>query len=167
MRYIGNTDGAASGKRPGTEVFVELMVKHFGFSNLGTWAVRNMRSSDPNAKPRLSVHATARACDLGFKWDDAAVRSKVAQVIDWLVANYEALGIQEVHDYSGVSKKGTEEWGRGWRCDRGGGKPGWKDWTPTDNGGTPKSRWIHVELDPSVALTRNAMKKAWQAVPKP
>lgn len=162
MKYIGNTDGAAEGKRPGTEVFVELMTKNFPFTNLGTWAVRNMRGSD-----RLSVHATGRACDLGYDWNNAQTRARVAQVIQWLTDNYEALGIQEVHDYSGISKKGTEEWGRGWRCDRGGGKPGWKDWTATDNGGTPKGRWIHVELDPSVALTRDAMIKAWKGVTKP
>lgn len=164
MKYTGTTDGAAAGQKPGTEVFVDLMCKNFGFRNLGTWAVRNMRGSD-----RLSVHATARACDLGYDWNDAAVRAKVAKVIDWLVANHEALGIEEVHDYSGVSKKGSEEWGRGFRCERRefGGKPGWKEWTATDNGGTPKGRWIHCELAPSVAGDRQAMTKAWASVPKP
>lgn len=164
MKYIGNTDGAADGKRPGTEVFVELMTKNFPLSNLGTWAVRNMVGANP---PRLSVHATGRAADLGYKWDDPAVRARIAEVIQWLTDNYEALGIQEVHDYSGISKKGTEEWGRGWRCDRGGGKPGWKDWSATDNGGSKSGRWIHCELDPSVALTRDAMIKAWRGVTKP
>ena len=61
MNYTGTTDGAATGKRAGTEKFVEIITKK-GFTNLGTWAVRNMRGSD-----RLSVHATGRAADIGYK----------------------------------------------------------------------------------------------------
>lgn len=166
MKYTGTTDGAAEGKRPGTEAFVELMIKNFGFTNLGTWGVRNMKGVEP---PRLSVHATGRASDLGYKWDDPAVRAKVATVIQWLVDNHEALGVEEVHDYSGVSKKGSETWGRGFRCERKelGGKAGWREWSATDNGGSAQGRWIHVELCPDHAATRDAMLKAWRGVTKP
>lgn len=163
MKYTGTTDGAAAGKRAGTEKFVELMTKRFGFSNLGTWAVRNMKGMEP---PRLSVHATARACDLGYKWDDPAVRARVAQVIEWLVKNSEVLGIEEVHDYSGVSKKGSETWGRGWRCERKelGGKAGWKEWTATDNGGSAGGRWIHCELAPAWADDDRKVVAAWKSL---
>ena len=85
MNYTGTTDGAALGKRPGTEKFVDI-IKKKGFTNLGTWAVRNMRGSD-----RLSVHATARAADIGYK-----DKTTAAMWANWLVANYKVLGIEEV-----------------------------------------------------------------------
>jgi hypothetical protein len=84
MIYTGTSDGAAAGKRAGTEKFVKI-IKKKGFTNLGTWAVRNMRGSD-----RLSVHATGRAADIGYK--DKATAALWA---NWLVANYEVLGIEE------------------------------------------------------------------------
>ena len=155
MIYTGNTDGAAVGKRAGTEKFVDI-IKKKGFTNLGTWAVRNMRGSD-----RLSVHATGRAADLG--WKDPATAALWA---NWLVANHEALGIEEVHDYAGTTKKGTEICGRGWRCNRVG-KPGWKDWTETANGGTPGGHWLHVELSPAMADNPHAVVEAWKNVTKP
>lgn len=155
MNYTGTTDGAAKGERPGTEKLVELMLRR-DFTNLGTWAVRNMRGTD-----RLSVHATGRAADLGFK--DPTIAAKYAL---WLVANYKLLGIEEVHDYSGTTKKGTETWGRGWRCNRNG-KPGWKDWTPTENGGSGGGKWLHVELTPAMADNPDAFLEAWKSVPRP
>jgi hypothetical protein len=127
-----------------------------GFTNLGTWAVRNMRGSD-----RLSVHATGRAADIGYK--DKATAALWA---NWLVANYEVLGIEEVHDYAGTTKPGTEKWGRGWRCNRNG-KPGWKDWTETANGGSGGGKWLHVELTPAMADSPKAFVKAWKSIPKP
>lgn len=54
-----------------------------------------MRGSD-----RLSVHATGRAADIGYK--DKATAALWA---NWLVANYQTLGIEEVHDYAGTTKK--------------------------------------------------------------
>lgn len=153
MPYTGNSD-PSDGPRPGTIKFAEIMVNR-GFRNLGIWANRPMRGST-----RLSVHATGRAVDLGYDPKKAAL---VGQYCLWLEANHLALGIEEIHDYSGTSKAGTEKWGRGFRCNRNG-SPGWKDWTETDNGGTPGGKWIHVELAPSMADDPKAFVKAWKAI---
>jgi len=153
MPYTGNSD-PADGPRPGTVKFAEIMVNR-GFKNLGIWANRPMRGST-----RLSVHATGRAVDLGYDPKKAAT---VGAYCLWLEANHVALGIEEIHDYSGTSKAGTEKWGRGFRCNRSG-KPGWKDWTETDNGGTPGGKWIHVELAPAMADDPKAFVKAWKAI---
>ena len=155
MIYTGTTDGAAAGKRAGTEKFVDI-IKKKGFTNLGTWAVRNMRGSD-----RLSVHATARAADIGYK--DKATAALWA---NWLVANYETLGIEELHDYAGVTKNGSTKWGRGWRCNRDG-KPGWKEWTQSNNGGTPGGLWLHVELTPEMADNPHLLVERWKSLTKP
>jgi hypothetical protein len=155
MKYTGTSDGAALGKRPGTEKFVDI-IKKKGFTNLGTWAVRNMRGSD-----RLSVHATGRAADIGYK-----DKATAAMWANWLVANYKTLGVEEVHDYAGTTKKGCEKWGRGWRCNRDG-KPGWKDWTETANGGSGGGLWLHVELTPAMADDPQAFVKAWKSVTPP
>lgn len=155
MPYTGNTD-PSTGPRPGATKFVEIMVNR-GFRNLGIWANRPMRGTNP---PRLSVHATGRAVDLGYDPKKAAT---VGAYCLWLEANHEALGIEEIHDYSGTSKAGTEKWGRGFRCNRNG-KPGWKDWTETDNGGTPGGKWIHIELSPAMADNPKEFVKAWKAI---
>lgn len=154
MPYTGNTD-PSDGPRPGTIKLAEIMGNRWKFRNLGIWANRPMRGST-----RLSVHATGRAVDLGFDPKQAALVGKVCL---WLEANHVALGIEEIHDYSGTSKAGTEKWGRGFRCNRNG-SPGWKDWTPTDNGGTPGGKWIHVELAPSMADDPKTLVKAWKTV---
>lgn len=151
MPYTGNSD-PSTGPRPGTTKFAEIMVNR-GFRNLGIWANRPMRGST-----RLSVHATGRAVDLGYDPKKAAT---VGAYCLWLEANHVALGIEEIHDYSGTSKAGTEKWGRGFRCNRNG-KPGWKDWTETDNGGTPGGKWIHVELSPAMADDPKLFVKAWK-----
>lgn len=153
LPYTGNSD-PSDGPRPGTTKFAEIMVNR-GFRNLGIWANRPMRGST-----RLSVHATGRAVDLGYDPKKAAL---VGAYCLWLEANHEALGIEEIHDYSGTSKAGTEKWGRGFRCNRSG-KPGWKDWTETDNGGTPGGKWIHVELSPAMADNPKEFVKAWKAI---
>ena len=157
MPYTGNSD-PADGPRPGTIKFGEIMASRWKFTNLGIWANRPMRGST-----RLSVHATGRAIDLGYDPKRAAL---IGQICLWLEANHVALGIEEIHDYSGTSKAGTEKWGRGFRCNRNG-VPGWKDWTETDNGGTPGGKWIHIELGPSphgFADDPKLLVKAWKEI---
>jgi hypothetical protein len=158
MPYTGNSD-PSDGPRPGTLKFAGIMVNR-GFTNLGIWAHRPMRQSDPKAAPRLSVHATGRAVDLGY---DPKKATTVGGYCLWLAENHVALGIEEVHDYAGTSKAGAEKWGRGFRCNRNG-APGWKEWTETDNGGTPGGKWIHVELAPAMADDPKAFVKAWKTL---
>jgi hypothetical protein len=94
MPYTGNSD-PSEGPRPGTTKFAEIMASRWKFQSLGIWANRPMRSTDPNAKPRLSVHATGRAVDLGFDPKRAAL---IGDICLWLEANHVALGIEEIHD---------------------------------------------------------------------
>lgn len=149
-KYTG-WDGDAASKRAGTEKLVELLTKTYGFTNLGTWGVRTMRGSN-----RPSVHGTGRAADLGWKTAGSA-----AQVALWLVDNFPYL--EELHDYAGTTKKGTETWGRGYRIGR-----GWKDYTASDNAGTPgpSSRWFHLEVSPAVADDPHAIVKHWKTLTK-
>lgn len=144
-------DGDAAGKRAGTEKLVQLLVQRYGFRNLGTWGVRPMRGSS-----RPSVHGTGRAADLG--WANSA---NAAQVALWLVDNFPYL--EELHDYAGTTKKGCETWGRGYRIGR-----GWKQYTATDNAGTPgpSSRWYHIEVSPAVADDPQAIVKHWKTLTK-
>ena len=163
-------DKVASAKIPATERLVDLCGKRWGFGNLGTLVVRVMRSApadiqklpptDPKCKPYMSVHASGRAADIDFKGDKA----KAVQAMNWFVQYADQLGIEEVHDYSGLTKPGTSQWGRGWRCDR----AAWKDWTATDNGGTPGAGWIHVEISPAMAAkSADEYEAIWRSLPKP
>ena len=157
--YTGTTDGVADSKRPGTERLVELCVRRWKFRNLGTWVVRDIRGK----AGQLSVHATARACDISYGTNKAAA----IEAMNWFVKYHVELGIEEVHDYSGITKKGCEKYGRGWRCNRSG-KPGWKDYTEQDNAGSFKATWIHLELTPHHAdLDGDAYEAVWRSVPKP
>lgn len=154
-KYTGTSDGVAKEKRPGTERFVYLCNRRWQFKNLGTWVVRDIKG-----KPgTLSVHATARALDTSYGTDKAAGK----EAILWFVEHAATLGLEEVHDYSGITKKGCETWGRGWRIGR-----GWKDWTADDNGGSQKATWIHVELAPRFAdMSAGDYEAVWRSIPKP
>lgn len=164
MPYTGNTD-PSTGPRPGIVKLIEILGNRYKMVSLGVWANRPMRGSNP---PRLSVHATGRAGDIGYKKEQADLIGKVAL---WLAEHHETLGIEEIHDYNGVSKAGTGMWGRGFRCSRKelGGKPGWKDWTATDNGGTPgmgtmASCWLHIELSPHMSDNPKDLVKAFKSI---
>lgn len=156
--YTGRADVPAAGKRKGTEKLVGLLCKHFGFRNLGTFGIRPVRGGS-----LPSVHGSGRAADLG--WVNAQAAAQVAQ---WLVDNADILQLEELHDYAGTTKPGTETWGRGWRCDRGG-HPGWKDYTATENAGTPgpSSRWYHIEIAGPMADNPRLVVKTWKTLTKP
>jgi hypothetical protein len=155
--YTGTKDGAAKGKRPGTEKLVELCKKRWGFSNLGTWVVRDMRG-----KPgQLSVHATGRAADIGYGTGKDA-RNKGIEAFNWFLANAAALGIEEIHDYA------FSKYGRGFRssrADKNGGVIVYKDLA--SSAGTPGGTWLHVELSPEMADDAAKFEAAWRALPKP
>jgi hypothetical protein len=155
--YTGTKDGAAKGKRAGTEKLVELCKKRWGFSNLGTWVVRDMRG-----KPgQLSVHATGRAADIGYGTGKDA-RAKAIEAFNWFLQNAAALGIEEIHDYA------FSKFGRGYRCsraDKDGGVIVYKDLA--SSAGTPGGTWLHVELSPEMADDPAKFEAAWRALPKP
>ena len=167
-KYTGNTDGVSRvGARPGIKKFVQLAQKR-GFTNLGTFSNRQM--NNPKAKKNnpkfLSVHATGRACDIGYKDRDRAL-----EMWNFLVANSRALGIEEIHDYSyrwpNQDPADKTAWGAGYRCSRGEGLAGVKIYTASDNAGTPNGRWLHVELSPEMADNPRKFTAAWKACNPP
>jgi hypothetical protein len=81
-----------------------------------------------------------------------------AQAVAWFTRPdvVKALGIQEVHVYD------AGEWGKGWRIGR-----GWKQWTATDNGGSKNGKWLHIEIDNSLADNASEMERVWRSLPKP
>lgn len=161
--YTGNSDAPASGKKEGLEKFVDLCQFFWKFSNLGTYSNRLMRSApagitpaSPDYKKWVSVHATGRACDLG--WAD---RQKALDFIGFLENNADALEIEEIHDYYYTGPSG--QWGRGWRCNRNG-VAGWKIYDANDNAGTPGGKWVHVEISPRMANDPNLVGETFKQV---
>jgi len=140
-KYTGY-DATASGKRAGTERFVQLLCAHFGNGiwNNGTWVVRNMNTPG-KAKP--SVHSTGRAADLSWRANKGKgfgnYEASLA-VPEFLTRNAEALLIEELHDYH------LAPFGRGWRCDR----SAWKIYQKNTIG-SPGGDWYHVEIAPTYA----------------
>jgi hypothetical protein len=55
-----------TGKLAGTEKFMWLCKRRWGFTNLGTFVVRNMRG-----KKTLSVHSLGVAGDIGLSQDQS------------------------------------------------------------------------------------------------
>jgi hypothetical protein len=139
---------------PVTEWFAHACNRRWGFTNLGIYANRPMRSGKG-----LSVHATGWAVDIGYGTTPEG-RQKAVQAWDWLLANSAALRICEVHDYA------YGKWGRGYRCSRGEGAKGVKVFTETDNAGTPGGRWLHVEISNDWE-SAEVFEAAWRALPKP
>jgi len=130
--YTGTTDGVSKTKRVGTElIYRNIQTLTAGeIRGLGTHVIRNMRG-----KPQLSVHATGRAMDFGYKNRRAGVR-----LIRALVACQEELGLEFLADYA------VKPYGRGWSCRR----MGWVKYTKqtiNPNG----ANLIHVEISPAVA----------------
>lgn len=139
--YTGNSDGASKGKRPGLEGFVSAIQNQSGGQlwNNGTWGIRNMRG-----KNALSVHATARAADISrrnYRGRPGCSRADLELVIDWMIANADAIGLEFLADYEPAPG------GRGWKCSRN----AWKSWNRGTVKGAPGGDWIHIELDPEHA----------------
>jgi hypothetical protein len=163
-KYTGNTDGVASGTRPGTQELFRLASKRFGFTNLGMFSNRRMNNAKAKADPTnpkyLSVHATGRAVDMGWKR-----RGKAVEFWNFLIANTELLQIEEIHDYAykcpNQNKKDKTAWGAGYRSSRGEGMAGIRIFDSKNNAGTPGGKWIHVELSPEMADNPKKFRDAW------
>lgn len=138
---------AAKGKRAGTEKFVQLLRRRWGFTNLGTWVVRDMRG-----KPGImSVHATGRAADLGY-----SSRADALAACKWLVDHNTALGVTLINDYA------HGRYGRTWKCDR-------QAWLVHESPvlGPSRGSWLHIELDSWAADDALALTRVWFGLPKP
>jgi hypothetical protein len=153
--YTGNKDGNHGKAREGTLELLRLCRKRFKMSNLGVYVNRPMRASS-----QLSVHASGRAVDLGYKH-----RKNALALWEFLIANTAQLGIEEIHDYAykwpNQDPADNTAWGAGYRCSRGENLAGVKIFTASDNAGTPNGRWLHVELSPAMADDAKAFRAAW------
>lgn len=132
-KYTG-FDGYAKGRRAGTQKFVDwvLFLNGGKIRNLGTFVKRDQRG-----KPGVaSIHGTGRAIDFGF-----SVYEDGAALMDFLVRNSEALGVELIIDYF------PRPFGRGWRVDR----RKWNVYSRKTVSNAPGGKWIHVELSPEVA----------------
>lgn len=155
-KYTG-WDGNATGKRAGTEKFIQLLCEHFGNGiwNNGSWGVRKMNN------PRVvawSVHGTGRAFDISWRkmrnGKGFGSYDQAKQVADFLVKWADLFEIEEIHDYY------PGPHGRGWRCDR----AAWKIYDRPTIGNTPGGDWFHVEVSPSVADDPDFFVKAFAAI---
>jgi len=146
-------NGVAGGTSAGLQVLIRTIERETrkGLWNNGAWGVRDMKG-----KPgQPSVHATGRAVDMS--WRDMPdergrpnYRAAAQKVIDALVANADAIGLEMVIDYF------PHPWGRAWRCDR-------NRWRKYDNrtvSGAPGGDWYHIEISPALARSPEAMKAA-------
>ena len=167
-KYTGNSDGLAKGPGEGTQWFADACHRRWGFTNLGIFANRRMQNDqaakDPTNPKWLSVHATGRAMDIGYKDRKVAV-----EAWNWFIQYSAELGIEEIHDYAfdPDGKGAGKPWGRGFRCSRGEGTKGVKIFSSTDNAGSPGGKWLHIELAPELANSADKMATAWKALPKP
>ena len=166
-KYTGNSDGVSKvGARAGTEKLIELCGKRWKFTNMGIFSNRTM--NNPKAvkgDPKwLSVHATGRACDIGY-----SNRADAVQAWEWFLANTEVLGIEEMHDYAYDANVKDKQlgWGRGYRCSRGEGTKGVKVYDANDNAGSQGGHWLHIELSPAMADDAAKFEAAWRSLPKP
>ena len=144
-----------TGKLAGTEKFVDLCKRRWGFTNLGTFVVRNIRGGKT-----LSTHSLGVAGDVGYPKTRAG-RAQAKEAWDWFIEHSEALGLCELHDYA------YGDYGRGYRCSRGEGQKGVKIFTATDNAGSIGGAWLHFELEMDLAKDAKALEAAWRALPKP
>jgi hypothetical protein len=109
-----------------------LIERFPGAVSLGIYGVRDVRGGGA-----LSTHSFGAAFDISYR---ALGRAKGVEMIDFVYANSEELGVQAIHDYQASTI---------WRSVRGApGTGGWRPQTPsTTNGmGQAWADWLHLEV---------------------
>lgn len=93
MREYPNTGFARrpSSCQPGSKRLLDYLTAKFRLSNSGCFNAGSRLTSG-----KLSFHAYGKAIDLGCNWHDLGQRARGNQCFDWLLANREALGLQQV-----------------------------------------------------------------------
>lgn len=146
-------NGVAGGTTAGLQILIRTLERETqrGLWNNGAWGIRDMKG-----KPgQPSVHATGRAVDMSWR-DMADDRGRpnwyqpACRIIDRLVANADAIGLEMVIDYF------PHPWGRAWRCDRG----RWRKYDSRTVSGAPGGDWFHIEISPAMGANPEAMKAA-------
>ena len=151
-KYTGNTDGVATGERPGlTELVKHLVYLSEGaLWNNGTFVNRSKRGSES-----LSVHATGRAVDLSYRKSPTRGRRNGRQfgehMAEFLVRHADQLGIEAVLDYF------PKPHGRGYNWTRG----TWQNYTKPTIHGAPDGDWLHVELSPQWADSKQKVRDSF------
>jgi hypothetical protein len=137
----------AKGKLSGTETFSRLSRRRWGFTNLGTWVVRDVR----NQPGTMSQHATGRALDLQY-----VDRAAALEACAWFVQYADQLGVALINDYM------SGRYGRTWLCSR----AAWRTHT-TDTIGI-RGHWLHVELHGWAArMDAGKYEQLWRDLPRP
>jgi hypothetical protein len=144
-------NGVAGGTTAGLQVLIRTLERETqkGLWNNGAWGVRDMKG-----KPgQPSVHATGRAVDMSWRNmpDDRGKPNWYTQarnVIDRLVANADAIGLEMAIDYF------PHPWGSAYRCDRG----RWRKYDGRTVSGAPGGDWFHLEISPAMGANPEAMK---------
>lgn len=165
--YFPAFDGKKS--QPGTVALVKLCEAKWKAKNLGIYSNRLMRNSqtagkklgDPGMEKFLSVHATGAACDVGYP-----NRKVGLEMWEFFINHTKELGIVEIHDYA-FDTNATDKkpgFGRGYRCSRGEGMAGVKNYNEKENAGSFGGQWLHFELDPEMAKDAKKFEAAFRAV---
>lgn len=137
----------AKAKRPGTEKFLDLCKRRWGFTSLGTWVVRDVR----NQPGKMSQHAAALAIDIQY-----TCRADALEACNWFVKYADELGIALINDYM------AGRYGRTWLCSR----AAWR--THTSNTIGIRGSWLHIELHKRYADMPAAKYDAiWRSLPRP
>lgn len=143
-KYTG-FDGNVAGPRPTMDIWIRNAIEVSGLKNLGSWVVRDVRG-----KSSPSVHGTGRAVDLGYTGVKEG-RKKALELIDLLIANADALGVELILDYL------PKPHGRGWKAERG----EWQTYEKPTISGAPGGRWIHVEVSPTLLGNMRNVNQRW------
>lgn len=144
------------GGKLGMDVFRSEIERRFGFTFLGSCAIRTTTGGT-----NWSMHAVKRAIDFGYPQHD---RARATKYLDYLTENNGArahlLGIQALHDYAigddgsyGANRPLKRMWGHGsatWRFGRIG--AGWF--------------WTHTELRVAVASSAVEMRRRFELLDK-
>lgn len=137
----------AKAQRPGTQKFLDLSKRRWGFTSLGTWVVRDVR----NQPGVMSQHAAALAIDLQY-----VTRADALQACNWFALYADELGIALINDYMAA------DYGRTWLCSR----AAWKVHTKNTIG--IRGNWLHIELHKKYAdMTAVQYDQVWRALPRP
>jgi hypothetical protein len=117
-----------------SNVAMERFLMLYGGRPLGCYANRAVRGGTDR-----STHAYGAAND--WRWGNVGAgfvevgRAKAVELADWLIADWQGIGIQAIHDYVG---------GRIWKPER-----GWRSQFKSPTGmGQAWAQWFHIEFHP-------------------
>lgn len=143
IRPYTGFDSYATATQPGLAALRDLILflNQGAITHLGSFVKRPQRGH-PGVP---SVHGTGRACDLGYQY-----RKDIEGTMTWLVTFADELGLEFLADYY------PKPYGRAWRCDR----DSWRTYTRPTISGAPGGKWIHLEISPTMAASKQAMDAA-------